>query len=304
MRAPAWYAHGLNTATSLRLILTIIPRLPRWVVPPIGVVTTLLCLARMRRERQAVRRNQARVLGVRGLRLGAAVWRQFYSFSRFMVSFCDLRNLTAAQLRARLAADPGGEARLRRALQGGRGLVVLTAHLGNWEAGLRFLAEYGVPVNVVMHADRTSAAERWLMRRREGSSVRVLRVGADPTAMLAVHAALARNEIVAMQGDRPFGGRSLATDLFGFPFRFPLGPFLVAAACEAPLIPSFVLQVGWWRWRTEIGSPITVPRTGVREADPSSAVAQYAAQLQQVVRRHPDQWFNFYDAWGAAGGAR
>src|SRR5262245_15611916 len=97
-----WYAHRFNSATSLRLILGIIPRVPRALVPPIGVVTTAVCLACMTRERRAASRNLARILGVRGWRLRAAVWRLFYSFSRFMVSYCDLPRLTPGDLRARL----------------------------------------------------------------------------------------------------------------------------------------------------------------------------------------------------------
>ena len=176
----------------------------------------------------------------------------------------------------------------------GQGVVVLTAHLGNWEVGLRFLAEFGVPVNVVMLADRRSAAERWLMSRRESSGVTVLRA-TDPTAMLSVHAALSRNEIVAMQGDRSFGGRTFDAELFGASYRFPAGPFLLASVCSAPIVPCFVVQEGWWRWKTLIGDPILLPN---RDTSPAVGASQYASQLEAAIRNHPDQWFTFFDAWG------
>jgi len=292
-----WYSHGLNTATSLRMILTIIPRVPRPLVPPIAVVTTLICIVVMSRERQAATRNQARITEARGARLALAVWRQFYSFSRFMVSFCHLRKMSQADLRSRLSAAPDEAAPLRSALSQGRGLVILTAHLGNWEVGLRFLSEFGVMVNVVMLADRASAAERWLMHFRESSGIRVLRA-TDPTAMLSVHAALARNEIVAMQGDRTFGGRSLSADFFGAPHGFPVGPFTLAFVCGAPIVPCFVVQEGWQRWKTVIGTPILPSETADRHAALSLGAARYASQLEAAIRKHPDQWFTFYDPWG------
>jgi KDO2-lipid IV(A) lauroyltransferase len=251
----------------------------------------------MRRERQAAARNLARVLGVRGWRLRRAVWRQFYAFSRFMVSHCDLGDPDPVALRRWLDDDAGGRSRMLGTLEGGRGLIALTAHLGNWEVGMRLLGLAGAPVHVVMRADRESAAERWLMRRRTGPNLRVVRLDDGPAATLALRAALQRNEIVAMQGDRTIGGRSLTVNLFGAPFGLPSGPFAIASVCEAPLLPVFVVQDGWWRWHAEVGEPIRFPRTTDRDADLRAGAKQYAAALEQAVRRHPDQWFNFYDLW-------
>ena len=297
MSAGAWYAHGWNTSTSLRLILTIIPRVPRWLVPPIGVVTTAICLAYMKRERRAARRNLRRILGRGGWRLERAVWRLFYNFSRFMVSSCELPRLAPEQLLGRVAADPEGTARVADALRRGKGLIVLTAHLGNWEVGARVLASGGVPVNVAMQVERSNPAERWLLRARERGGVRVLRLGETPEAVLALKAALSRNEILAMQGDRASGGRTIDLDLFGAPFAFPRGPFLLAYGSDAPLLPAFVVQEGWSRYRSEIGSPVRFPRTPDREADLKAGALQYASELESTVRKHPDQWFNFYDLW-------
>jgi lauroyl/myristoyl acyltransferase len=292
-----WYRHRFNTATSLRLILTIVPRVPRPLVPALGTVTTAVCLASMGAERRAAARNLRRILGASGWKVRASVWRLFYSFSRFMVSYCDLLRLSPDALDARLTPDPAGEARVAECLARGRGLIVLTAHLGNWEVGVRALERSGVPVNVVMRIERSNPAERWLQQVRARSGARVLDPTAAPEAILNLRAALARNEILAMQGDRASSERTLVADLFGAPFAFPVGPFLLAYACDAPLLPAFVLQDGWQRFRSSIGSPIRFPRSGDRDADLAAGVAQYARALEQVVREHPHQWFNFYELW-------
>ncbi len=297
MSAGAWYAHGWNTSTSLRLILTIIPRVPRRLVPPIGVLTTALCLACMKRERRAARRNLRRILGRGGWRLERAVWRLFYNFSRFMVAYCDLPGLTPGRLEEVVAADPEGMLRVADALEQRKGVIVLTAHLGNWEVGTRVLASAGVPVHVAMRVERSNPAERWLLRAREWGGVRVLRLGERPEAVLALKAVLARNEILAMQGDRASEGRTIGLDLFGAPFAFPLGPFLLAYHGDAPLLPAFVVQEGWGRFRSEIGPPVRFPRTGNRDLDLEAGALQYASALETIVRKHPDQWFNFYDLW-------
>ena len=286
--------HGWNTATSLRLILTIIPRVPRFLVPAVGVGTTALCLASMKRERIAAARNLRRILGRGGWRLRFTVWSLFYNFSRFMVSYCDLVR-PGAGAEAEVARDLAGEARLGEALGRGKGIVVLTAHLGNWEVGARVLERAGAPVHVVMHVDRRNSAERWLSRLRRKAGVRMFE--ATSHGILNLRAALARNEILAMQGDRAPTSRTLVRELFGAPFPFPLGPFLLAYGCEATLLPAFVVQEGWGRFRSVIGTAVSFPRTEDRDSDLAVGADQYARQLERVVRAHPDQWFNFYELW-------
>lgn len=296
----AWYTHRWNSTTALRLILTIIPRTPRWLVPAVAVVTTAVCITYMKRERQAARRNLRRILGGGGWRLYCGVWRLFYNFSRFMVGYCDLSRLTAGQLRERVWEDPQGEGRIREALARGNGLIVLTAHVGNWEVGTRLLALNDARVNLVMRLERGNAAERWLTRIRQKDGVRLVRIGDGGDGAIALRAALARNEILAMQGDRTPGEHVLTPELFGAPFPLPLGPFLLAYACGAPLLPAFVLQDGWGQWRSYVRAPVRFPRTDDRGADLSAGALEYARELETVVRDHPDQWFNFYDLWPEA----
>jgi Kdo2-lipid IVA lauroyltransferase/acyltransferase len=298
---PRWYHHRWNTLTSLRLIRTAVPRLPRPLVPLVGAVASTLSMAAMHSERRAATRNLARVTGRAGWRLRWTVWRLFYCFGRYMVSTCDLARLTPAELSARVENEPGTEARIPEALARGNGAIALTAHLGNWEAALRLLDLFGAPVHVVMHVDRANAAERSLMGLRESGGVRVINFGESPSSVLGARAALARNEILAMQGDRSLGERTIPVTLFGGRFPVPLGPFLLAYLCDAPLLPCFVLQQGFWRWRLVVGPPIQFPRTGERDTDLAAGAAAYAALLESVVRRHPDQWFNFFDMWPDAG---
>ena len=127
----------------------------------------------------------------------------------------------------------------------------------------------------------------------------VIRIGRSFQGTLDVAAALARNEIVAMQGDRAPSGRTIDVELFGGAFPLPIGPFLTAYHCDAPIVPAFVLQRGWSEWRAETTAPIRFPRTGERDADLRAGAEAYARELERMVRSHPDQWFNFYDVWGS-----
>jgi KDO2-lipid IV(A) lauroyltransferase len=177
-----------------------------------------------------------------------------------------------------------------------RGVIFATAHLGNWELGGRLLAQRGRPTHVVLAAEEDPSVEAFL--RQSTNGMRFVTLG-QPTTSLALLAALRRNEIVALQGDRPTRGPSdVPMPFFGAPAIFPLGPFRLAAASGAPVLPVFSVFAEEDRYRIYVEAPIGVDRGG-KEA----GLAQLVAILERYLAAFPDQWFAFYDVWGARGSA-
>ena len=76
------------------------------------------------------------------------------------------------------------------------------------------------------------------------------------------------------------------------PAAFPLGPFVLARAARAPVLPAFGLLRPDRRYTVVIGEPWTVA-----VGEESEALERWVAVLEAMVRRHPTQWFNFYDVW-------
>jgi predicted LPLAT superfamily acyltransferase len=99
--------------------------------------------------------------------------------------------------------------------------------------------------------------------------------------------------VVALQADRALGsGGDVWIPFFGRPAPFPLGPFLLARAARVPVVPAFCVLDGRQRYDVRVAAPIAVGR-GEEEA----AARAWVALLESVVRDHPTQWFNFFDAW-------
>jgi KDO2-lipid IV(A) lauroyltransferase len=118
------------------------------------------------------------------------------------------------------------------------------------------------------------------------------------TSTLGLLAALRRAELVAMQADRPSGGRGDAiVPFFGAPAAFPLGPFVLARAAGAAVVPAFCAMVPGGRYRLEIDPPIWV-----KPGEEQAGLATVVAALERVIRAHPTQWFNFFDAWSPPNG--
>jgi lauroyl/myristoyl acyltransferase len=294
-RPPRWHAHGYNRAGYYRIASAAAPRVPRPLRAWLAARLAALVAGRFPVERRAVRDNLARVHPGRDAHwLEAAADRVF---ARFAVCFADrvsLNRATPATLR-RHVAGLDDQAPTREALARGRGCVSLTAHLGNWELAGRALAVLGRPVHVVMAPEADPRVEA-LLDAGHVPGPRPVRLGRSPLVTVQLAAALRRGEVVAFQVDRALGGRGdVAVPFFGAPVAFPLGPFLLAAAVGAPVVPAFCLLGPDNGYRLHVESALPVAR-----GEEGAALERAVRILERHVRAHWDQWFNFYPVWGRA----
>ena len=292
-----WYGHKYNNTLSLRLIFRTIPHFPKWIHPPIAVVTALLFLFLLKAERKAVACNLRRVTGAGSVGILWKTYRVFYSFCDFMVSYCYVPKASHERLRDMLVDPDRGEEKIERCLSLGKGLIVWTAHVGNWEFASRLLEMHGRQANVVRAVEQGNPAEMALRNMMTNDRLRTLRVDKDILVPLELLRALRRNEIVAIQGDRTYRGRDAAVPFFGKRASFPLGPFYLSYVSGAPVLPGIVVREGWLRYRVVMGEPIELPRTDDRDRDLMTGLLQATRFLEGAIGTYHCQWLNFYRFW-------
>jgi KDO2-lipid IV(A) lauroyltransferase len=217
------------------------------------------------------------------------------TFANFAACFADLLTLNRRRPVAlfQYIAGVDGREHLEGVFAARRGAILLTAHLGNWEFGGRALAQHGGRMtHVVLSTEEDAGLERYL--RVDTPQVRFV-TRRHATSTIGLLAALRRDELVAMQADRPTGGRrDVALPFFGAPACFPLGPFLLARAAGAPVVPAFCRLGRDGRYRITIEPPIWVAPGGEE-----AGLATMVGVLERIIRASPTQWFNFFDVRGA-----
>jgi Kdo2-lipid IVA lauroyltransferase/acyltransferase len=300
-KVPRWYQHRFHNTTALRMIFGIMPRLPRFLHPPVAAVTALIFFLILKRERRAVTGNLRRVSGKHGLSLQWKVYRVFYSFCDLMVSYCFVPQAIHSELLGMLVDSEGGEAQIDQCLAAGNGLIVWTAHLGNWEFASRLLTMHA-RVNVARVVE-DKPAEKALRDLMASERLKIVDLKGGVPATLELLQALRRNEIVAIQGDRVYQRHTLDVPFFSQPTSFPLGPFLLSQVSGAPVLPAFAIRRGWLRYHVVVGDPIPpVPSRGTNgndEADLHEAMCRAVSFLEKTLTAHCDQWMNFFDFWAA-----
>jgi len=198
---------------------------------------------------------------------------------------------------ARLVESVSGFQRILDGRERGKGVLLLTAHLGNWEVGGLMLAQAGQPIHVVLVPDIYPAVERSRRRLHERAGVTEIRVDRSFAPTLGVMRALDANGIVAMQGDRDFNNTGIAVPFMGREAYFPRGPLRVAMATGATVLPAFIVRVPDGRYRAILEEPLPIDRDGDREEALRRNVERYVGILERYVRAHPEQWYCFYPFW-------
>ncbi|MEW6366659.1 MAG: lysophospholipid acyltransferase family protein [Acidobacteriota bacterium] len=296
-----WYDHGYHTPFFLRLVFSTIPRLPRFIHPPIAAVTAMIFFVVLRRERAALMRNLMR-LGPHGrLWLRYKAFKIFYSYCDFMVSYCYVPRADDSSLLSMLADPERGAGTIDGCLAEGNGLIVWTAHIGNYEYGSRLLELHGRRVYEARVVETDNPAEITLRDLMANERLEIVALNDDPLASVRLLYALRANDIVAMQGDRTYNSSCAWVPFLGEPASFPLGPFFLAYFSGAPVLPCVVVRKGWLRYRVAMGDPIRLPHTGDRDADLRHGLVRAVAFLEKCCHQHHEQWFNFFDIWPAEG---
>jgi predicted LPLAT superfamily acyltransferase len=191
-----------------------------------------------------------------------------------------------------------GDPLFDKALEAGKGCVLLGSHLGSFDLmSLKNKVFRNRPITLLMHVD-----ERARVRRIAGiddSKLSIIPLGRFDTYLRA-YAVLERGGIVAVLADRVEGGASLRSTFFGRPASFPIGPHALAARAGAPVLMGFGLYEGGARYRVEFVDFGPPAPPGSRGAALQPAIDRYASTLEQYARRYPKNWFNFFPYWEQA----
>jgi predicted RND superfamily exporter protein len=190
-----------------------------------------------------------------------------------------------------------GRDRFFSALESGRGVLLISPHLGNWEFGAPLLARHGIKLMAVTleEPSRRLTELRRNSRRRWG--IETIVIQRDPFSFLEVLRQLEQGAAVALLVDRPPAGTSIPVTLFGGQLDVSLAPAELARASGCVLLPVYVVHrpTGY---HACVLPEVTYDRRGLRQVEARHALTQEIMRaFEPVIRNHPDQWYHFVQLW-------
>ncbi|MFH2138386.1 MAG: lysophospholipid acyltransferase family protein [Candidatus Omnitrophota bacterium] len=183
------------------------------------------------------------------------------------------------------------------ALSKGKGVIGLTAHLGNWELTASILAVLGYKMNAIALTHKNKQIDRIFDHQRKVTGMNVIHLG---ISVRQCFAALKRNEIVGILGDRDFSGENgVLMDFFGKKMLIPRGPAVLSLKTKAAIVPAFVVRETQddrcFRYIFE--KPIYPQNSGNDEEDILRMTEKFTRIIEKYVKQYPQQWFIFHEFW-------
>ncbi len=218
----------------------------------------------------------------------------FHNFAFNIVDFLRLPGMERGDLERVIVVE--GLAHFQSALARGHGVILLSAHIGNWEYGGAWLAQSGIQVKAVALPHGAGRVTRFFDERRRAKGIDVLPLTGSTFAMLeCLHA----GGVIGLIADRDYAGQGLFTPFFGESTMMPRAHASLALKTGATVVPAFCLRTARGRFRLIVRPPVAA--TDLEGLDPeervSTLVDRCARELEWIIRRHPEQWFVFVPLW-------
>jgi KDO2-lipid IV(A) lauroyltransferase len=208
-----------------------------------------------------------------------------------MLELLKLPYLTAQQIHDLVHAR--GLEHLQEAQARGQGVILVTAHYGNWELMAAMLADRGLPITVIARDSQEPFTASLINRARASHGIVVLERD-DARAMLR---ALRANCVLGILPDQHAADNAIIVDFLGRPAATAVGVATLAARTGAPVVPSFCRRRPDGTFEALFYPPLPLVQSGDREADVRTNTILVNQALEEQIRAHPEQWLWLHRRW-------
>jgi KDO2-lipid IV(A) lauroyltransferase len=187
-----------------------------------------------------------------------------------------------------------GEENSINLIKGDQGVVIVSAHMGNWEVGLHFTNSYGKPMLGVAAKTRYGWADILLgsSRNRLGNLI-IDKKGALPK----MTEALRSGEVVGMLMDQSRRKHGVEVTFFGRKATASPAAALLALRCKSLVLPAFSVRGPDGELTIQVKNPLELTRTGDLRRDIQNNTQRMIDVVEEMVRKYPDQWFWLLKPW-------
>lgn len=205
-------------------------------------------------------------------------------------------------VKTKLTINYDGENYLDEIAAGGKGGILLSAHIGNWEIAGQLLNRLNTTFNILMYENEHENIKNYLDDVEKKKNVKIIAIKeGDMGHIIELHNAFKNNELVVMHGDRfRDNAKTVEATFLNKTAKFPAGPFIMAAKFGVPVSVVFAVKESDTHYHFFASKPIQNKRT--RNEEQMNEVIHglmetYIRDVERMVHRYPEQWFNYYAFW-------
>ncbi|SDP48952.1 lysophospholipid acyltransferase family protein [Desulforhopalus singaporensis] len=217
-----------------------------------------------------------------------------YSFGGILVD----RGWLGLSPRSDFQGELIGYERIKELIGQGNGVVLVTAHVGNWQSALERIGELPVRVHALMQYDR-EAAKHFFDLGGKKRSFEIIDVNSSFGGMIEAAAALQRGEVVTIMGDRYTRGPFSEVEFLGDTVRVTNGAYSLAATCGAPVVILLAAKTGAKTYNLTVVDSFQPEYCSrdEREGMLRDCSSRFMEAIEEYLQMYPYQWYNFYNFW-------
>ena len=267
-------------------------RLPLRLAYRITVFVSDMQYALSPRDRKAVTHNLKLILNTND-DVQPFVREVFRNFGRYLLEFFRMAKFLNKDYIKRNVTLKNIEC-VDRVLKHGKGGILLTAHIGNWELGGVIFSMMGYPIVAIALPHKERPVNDLFNRQREARGVKIVQTNGSVKKCIET---LRQNKIVALLADRDFGFTGKVMDFFGKKAHIPKGPASFSQRTGAPIIPAFLIREQDDFFQMIFEEPIFPPENGDEREVILTIMKKYTSLIEQKIREYPTQWLMFREFW-------
>jgi KDO2-lipid IV(A) lauroyltransferase len=241
------------------------------------------------KDREAVTYNLSPVVK-ENKKIDRFVKEVFINFSYYLVDFFRYSKLDKNFIEKYVKIE--GLFHLEKALSKKRGVITLTAHLGNYELGGAVASLLGYPIYAVALPHRDKRLNRLFNRHREMVGMKVIHTGISIRQCLYV---LKEGKVVAFLGDRDFFKNGIKVRMFSRYALLPRGPAYLALKTGACILPSFFIRKNKYYYVLIFERPIDCIEENLFSEE--EIIKRYTKFLENYIEKYLQQWYMFEKYW-------
>jgi len=223
-------------------------------------------------------------------------WLNFRNHAKAYADLMQLPNARVEAIRPRLKVE--GWEHLEEARSHGKGVLVVSCHMGSYEVVAAIWSATLAPVSFFAEELEPRALFEWYRETRARLGISVLTL--DHGGIRKVLEALRDQEMVITAIDRDITGTGHVMPFFGRPAPIPLGPAAIALRLGTPLLPVCVYRLPDDTYVAEGAPLIYAESTGDSRADQVRATERVVRRIEQFIQAHPEQWHVPHRIWAGS----
>lgn len=236
-----------------------------------------------------------KILGYSAISALLNVYRNYFWFGQSLID----KIVLMSELPNKFTFDFDGEEYLREMVAGGKGGMLISAHVGNWEIAGFLLKRLDTRINIVMYDGEHQKIKEYISSVIGKRQVKIIVVKDDISHIYEINDAIRNNEFVCMHADRFVeGNRIVKKEFLGKEAPFPFGPFVLATRLEVPVSFVFAMKESKLHYHFYASKP-KVYFSKDRKMATEEMLNDFVSELEQKVKHYPAQWYNYYDFWKA-----